>query len=210
MFDVGTSFPDRYNLELGYGVKQILEAETKHPYVLESRDKLVHKRNFLWAVSLDDDIEAGYIESAKLAEGRLWFASTLVFHADFFMQAKYSELSYDRRRDKLGEDFQWLHIPEIRKKHARRIPHVVRFLNKLESLIEAANKRWETHLEMYSCNGEVHVEFEILVNEQGNLEIMILRHIRALKELLRSMRRWLDKDDGKYRSIFGGFQLAKL
>ena len=210
MFGVSVSFPDRFHVELAVLVKRILEKETRHQYVLETRDQLVHKRDFLWGVSLDEDIIRGYIDSAKLANGRVWFSSSLMFHADFFMQDKYSELSYDRRRGKLGPDFQWLHLPEIRRKHARRIPYVVRYLDKLGSLITAVNQRWGTRLEMYSGNGEVHVEFEILINEPGDLDIIILRHMRALKDVFRRMSHWLDKDDGRYRSIYGGYLFAKV
>lgn len=67
-----------------------------------------------------------------------------------------------------------------------------------------------SRLELYSENGEVHVEFEILVNEPGDLEILILTHMRALKDLFRRVRRWFDKDGERNRSIYGEFQLAKL
>jgi hypothetical protein len=210
MFGVSAGSQDRYNLELARLVERILEDETGHAYDLERGSRSERWRSNPWTVVLDEDIIRGYIDSADLIDGRLWFTSSLVFHADFFMSAKYSELSYDRRRDKLGEDFQWLHLPEVRKKHARRIPHVVLYLNRLESLITVVNKRWGTRLELYSGNGEVHVEFEILVNEPGDLEIVVLRHMRALKDLFRRVRRWFDKNDGKYRSIYGEFQLAKL
>ncbi|HUI85764.1 MAG TPA: hypothetical protein VLY21_01245 [Nitrososphaerales archaeon] len=195
-------------------MKRILEDETKHPYVIRgprsgSSDCSACGR-LLWTVALDDDIEVGYIEAAKLTEGRLWFTSNLVFHVEFFMWARYSELSCDRRRAKLGEDFEWLHLPEIRRKHARRIPHVVRFLDRLEGQIQAANRRWGTQLEMYSGIGQVYVVFEILVNEQGDLEITILRHVRALKDVFRGMSRWLDKNEGALRNLYGPNFLVKI
>jgi hypothetical protein len=210
MFGVAAGFPDRYKLEIADSVKRILESETAHRYNLETPDRLPRRRNNLWTLSLDDDIIRGFIDSVMLGDGRLWFVSTLALHADFFMQDNYSELSYDRRRDKLGPDFQWLHVPEIRRKHARRIPYVVRYLDKLENLITIANQRWGTRLEMYSGNGEVHVEFEILINEPGDLDIIVLRHMRSLKDVFRRMSRWLDKDDARYRTIYGRYLFAKL
>jgi hypothetical protein len=105
MFGVSVGSSDNYNRELARLVERILENETGHPYIVESGRHSVRWRSNPWTVALDEDIVRGYIDSAKLIDGRLWFTSSLVFHADFFMSAKYSELSYDRRRDKLGEDF---------------------------------------------------------------------------------------------------------
>jgi hypothetical protein len=193
---------DRYGyFSLADSIKRTLEEETGDSYALENGQPR-HRNAELWHISLDEAVERGYIEFACLADGRLFFTSCMVFHADFHMQNRYSEVAYDRMLYRLGPDFEWLHIPELRRKHSRDIPRVFRFLNQLDGQISKVNQRHSTDLRMYSSMGQVYVDFEILLHETEDHDLIIRRHLRALKELFQRMADWLDGNGRRYRSVY--------
>ncbi len=176
-------------------VKRMLEELTGNKYILKTRAELIHRDDKAWYLHLPLDT-AGYIDHAYEADGKLIFESLILYEVFQDIEHSFSESKYVQLRERLGDDVGRLQDRSMRQRHAKMIPRVVRFFEKLEEVLSNVNQEDATNLTVLNHNGTIMLRVEVETREAERDESTVKRNILGMKKALRSIAQWQNEQSG--------------
>lgn len=174
-------------------VKRIVEEETGEKYVLKGRAELVHPDGLSWFLHLPIG-KAGWLSHAQQEGGSLVFESGYLYDANTVIEYEYRSAL---KNGTLKSDLSKFDLKEVRAKYSRTVPKVVKFFDMAEKAISTMNESHHTKMSLANPEGLIRVSTEIDAKQAQENEMLVRENLRAMKELVNQVTRWLEQERKK-------------